>query len=278
MPRVDDVMLMAYVDGEVDAASAREIERAIASDPAIAARARAFRDSATLTRAAYADALHEPVPDRLIAALGAVGAPTTSAPNVVTLSRPSRPAKQLVGWAMAASLAALVIGGAGGVYYGKQSERLPAGMQVVSVDRWLDNVVEYYNVYAKNLSEKDRLLVDFNAENIPELENWFGQRLNRKLAVPDLSSFGLAPQGGRFVIISGKPAAQFVYYSASGELVTLVIAFNDAPQMYGQFATRGDVNIVHWRKAGYAYALVSKIEMGKLHKIADSAWHALDTI
>jgi anti-sigma factor RsiW len=175
-------------------------------------------------------------------------------------------------------VAALVIGGAGGIYYGKRSERLPAGMQVVSVDRWLDNVVEYYNVYAKNLTEKDKLLVDFNAENIPELENWFGQRLNRKLAVPDLSSFGLVPQGGRFVIISGKPAAQFVYYSDSGELVTLVIAFNDAPQMYGQFATRGDVNIVHWRKAGYAYALVSKIEMDKLHKIADSAWHALDTI
>jgi anti-sigma factor RsiW len=277
MPRVDDVMLMAYVDGEVDATSAREIERAIASDPAIAARARAFRDSATLTRAAYADALHEPVPDRLIAALGAVGAPAAAATNVVALPRKSRTTRQIVGWAMAASLAALVVG-YGGIYYGKQSVRLPDGMQVVSVDRWLDNVVEYYNVYAKNLSEKDRLLVDFNAENIPELENWFGQRLNRKLAVPDLSAFGLAPQGGRFVIISGKPAAQFVYYSESGELVTLVIAFNDAPQMYGQFATRGDVNIVHWRKAGYAYALVGKLEMEKLHKIADSAWHALDTI
>ena len=245
---------------------------------AIAARARAFRDSATLTRAAYADALHEPVPDRLIAALGAVGAPaTTAAPNVVTLPRKSRAAKQIVGWAMAASLAALVVG-YGGVYYGKKSVQVPAGMQIVSVDRWLDNVVEYYNVYAKNLSEKDRLLVDFNAENIPELENWFGQRLNRKLAVPDLSAFGLAPQGGRLVIISGKPGAQFVYYSDTGELVTLVIAFNDAPQMYAQFANRGDVNIVHWRKAGYAYALVGKLDIEKLHKIADSAWHALDTI
>jgi anti-sigma factor RsiW len=151
-------------------------------------------------------------------------------------------------------------------------------MQVVSAERWLDNVVEYYNVYAKNLAEKDRLLVDFNAENIPELENWFGQRLNRKLAVPDLSSFGLAPQGGRLVILNNKPAAQFVYYSEQGELVTLVVAQNDQPQMYAQFANRGDVNIVHWRKNGYAYALVGKLEIEKLHKIADSAWHALDTI
>jgi anti-sigma factor RsiW len=280
MPRVDDVMLMAYVDGEVDAASAREIERAIASDPVVAARARAFRDTATLSRAAYVDALHEPVPDRLIAALG-VAAPVATAPaaaNVVTMQPRTRPVRQLVGWAMAASLAAIVVAGYGGVEYGKRASRIPTGMEVVSADRWLSNVVEYYNVYAKNLAEKDRLLVDFNAENIPELENWFGARLNRKLAVPDLSSFGLAPQGGRLVILNNKPAAQFVYYSEQGELVTLVIAQNEQPQMYAQFANRGEVNIVHWRKNGYAYALVGKLEIEKLHKIADSAWHALDTI
>jgi anti-sigma factor RsiW len=65
MERVDDVMLMAYVDGEVDAATAREIEAAIAADPAVAARAQRLRNSAVMARAAFADALHEPVPERL---------------------------------------------------------------------------------------------------------------------------------------------------------------------------------------------------------------------
>src|SRR5262245_7732992 len=65
--RIDDVMLMAYVDGEIDAATAREIERSLAADPALAARMRALRDSAAIARSAYAGAMHEPVPERLTA-------------------------------------------------------------------------------------------------------------------------------------------------------------------------------------------------------------------
>ena len=42
---------------------------------------------------------------------------------------------------------------------------------------------------------------------------------------------------------------------------TLVVAQNEQPQMYAQFANRGEVNIVHWRKNGYAYALVGKLEI-----------------
>lgn len=52
MTRVDDVMLMAYVDGEIDATTARQIEQAIGGDPALAARAKMFRDSASLLRGA----------------------------------------------------------------------------------------------------------------------------------------------------------------------------------------------------------------------------------
>jgi anti-sigma factor RsiW len=69
MARVDDVMLMAYVDGEVDATTARQIEHAIATDPELAARAKMFRESAALLRGAYAEAMHEEVPQRLATAL-----------------------------------------------------------------------------------------------------------------------------------------------------------------------------------------------------------------
>ena len=46
MVRIDDMLLMAYVDGEVDAATAREIETALAGDPSMASRLAAFRGSA----------------------------------------------------------------------------------------------------------------------------------------------------------------------------------------------------------------------------------------
>lgn len=284
-------MLMAYVDGEVDAATAREIEAAIAADPTVAARAQRLRDSAAVARAAFADALHEPLPDRLLqvfdaapaAAASAATAAASEAPaakaNVVALSarRMAAPPRKIVGWAMAASVAALVIGyGAGTWRIGGFTVPEPGGLQNASVsERWLDNVAGYYNVYANSLATKDKLLVDFNAEDVPELEKWFGAKLNRKLAVPNLSAQGFMAQGGRLVIINGKPAAQFLYSSEKSELVELVVAFTDAPYMPAQVARRGDVNIVHWRDNGYAYAFAGAIEPERLQSLADRVWREL---
>ena len=91
MSRVDDVMLMAYVDGEVDAQTAREIETALTGDPALVLRVQQLRDGAMMARGAFAEVLHEPVPDRLIAALGGPAAAPARADlgggNVVPLKR-----------------------------------------------------------------------------------------------------------------------------------------------------------------------------------------------
>ncbi len=287
MSRMDDVMLMAYVDGEVDAATAREIEAAMAADPAVAARAQRMRDGAAVTRAAFADVLHEPVPDRLVAALaggGAGGAATAAAAANVVRLEPRRTATQahgVMGWAMAAGLAALIVGYSAGRYTGV----VPTGdapVQVASTtpggpgERWLDHVAGIYQVYTSSLAQKDKLLVDFSAEDVPELEKYFGTKLNRKLAVPDLSARGFAPQGGRLLIIGGKPAAQFLYTSATGDLVALVVAQSDAPYLPAQSDRRGDVNIVHWRNNGYAYAFAGTIDHQKLQDIADRVWRDLE--
>ena len=288
MSRMDDVMLMAYVDGEVDAATAREIEAAMAADPSVAARAQRMRDGAAITRAAFADVLHEPVPDRLVTALaggGAVGAATAAAAaNVVRLEpRGSHtPAHGVMGWAMAAGLAALIVGYSAGRYTTVVPTADPS-VQVASVtspggagERWLDHVAGIYQVYTSSLAQKDKLLVDFSAEDVPELEKYFGTKLNRKLAVPDLSARGFAPQGGRLLIIGGKPAAQFLYTSATGDLVALVVAHSDAPYLPAQSDRRGDVNIVHWRNNGYAYAFAGTIDHLKLQDIADRVWRDLE--
>jgi anti-sigma factor RsiW len=288
MSRVDDVMLMAYVDGEIDAATAREIEKAVAGDVALALRLQHLRNSAMMARGAFAEVLHEPVPDRLIAALGGPTARTDAEPadagkagpagsaTVVAMPRrsPWTPRRAALGWAVAASVAALVIG------YGVGEMRPPAtepgGLQNASSQRWLDNVAAYYSVYQNSLQAKDKLLVDFTAADVPELEKWFGAKLNRKLEVPNLQSKGLTTQGGRLVIINDKPAAQFLYSSDKGELVELVIAFTDLPYQPEQITRKGNVNIVHWRDNGYAYAFAGTMDASRLQAIADSVWRDLE--
>ena len=67
--KVTDEMLMAFVDGETDEATAAMIARAMAADAALAARAHGLRDSAELVREAFGDARREPVPEALIEAV-----------------------------------------------------------------------------------------------------------------------------------------------------------------------------------------------------------------
>lgn len=77
-----DETLMAYVDGEADAAAAAAIEQAAAGDAALAARIERMRRLRAAVHAAYAPVLDEPVPDRLLAALQAAPA----APKVIDLA------------------------------------------------------------------------------------------------------------------------------------------------------------------------------------------------
>lgn len=72
--KVSDEMLMAYVDGELDAEGVAVVERAMREEPDVAAavaRARSLRER---MRQAYAPVLSEPVPERLLAAVGGVNA------------------------------------------------------------------------------------------------------------------------------------------------------------------------------------------------------------
>ena len=50
-PEPDDLLLMAYADGELDAQAAAEVEAALAANPALAERLAMFIESAELLRA-----------------------------------------------------------------------------------------------------------------------------------------------------------------------------------------------------------------------------------
>ena len=69
MNPIDDDILQAYVDGELDAASAARIDTALAHDAALARRVQQARDVRAQLRAAFDPVLDEPVPTRLSALL-----------------------------------------------------------------------------------------------------------------------------------------------------------------------------------------------------------------
>lgn len=71
--KVTDEMLMAFVDGETDEATAALIARALAADAGLAAKAQGLRASRALVREAFGDARREPVPEALVEAVTNAG-------------------------------------------------------------------------------------------------------------------------------------------------------------------------------------------------------------
>lgn len=66
---VTDEMLMAYVDGELDADAVAAVDAALAGDPDLAARLARHRLLSGAVAGAYAGVAEEPVPERLLAAV-----------------------------------------------------------------------------------------------------------------------------------------------------------------------------------------------------------------
>lgn len=110
---IDDATLMAFADGELDAASAARVAEAVAGDPDAAARVELFRRTRAVLSAAAGMRPAGPVPEALLARVQATlaEARARAAPEVV----PLRPKRGPAAWGMAlAASLALAVGVAGG--------------------------------------------------------------------------------------------------------------------------------------------------------------------
>ena len=118
MQKRGDDRLIAYLDGEVDVSERREIEAWLDSDPAARDKLAALAQSAALVRSAFDEVLHEPLPDRLIAAARGQRVLAEPGGKIVPFRRAqgtgSAPAARSwwLGLPLAASLFGLLLGGA----------------------------------------------------------------------------------------------------------------------------------------------------------------------
>ena len=122
--KVSDEMLMAFVDGEVDAATADDIRRAIAGDPVLAERAAKFGMTREAVQAAYAGIRAQPVPEALVASI-------LGHRSATVLAFPRRKVFQAA-LPLAASIAILF--GLSGYWYGQQAVPAadPLGNQAIA--------------------------------------------------------------------------------------------------------------------------------------------------
>ena len=292
MQKRSDERLIAYLDGELDASARREIEAWLDSDPAARDKLAALAESGALVRSAFDEVMHEPLPERLIAAARGERVSAERSAKIVPFRRgpgaEAAPAARSwwLGLPLAASLFGLLLGGS--VAYLSVAKLLPGGLggkqpavEMVAADNlWLDNAVGYFK-----LAAGDGALVDVPATGDAR-EAW--QKISESLPQPqevrwpdlNLKPWGLNFRGARLVVADGRPAAQLMYTTDNKAIgpLTLIIGSSKEPDTPPTLTRRQDVNLLYWRHQGRAYALVGQTDVGYLWGIAnDVAWQ-LDAI
>lgn len=287
MQKPGDDRLVAYLDGEIEEAERREIEAWLDRDREARERLSELAATASLLRLAFDDAVHEPVPERLLAAAhGDMAAPERGAQILPFTPRRVPAPKAAPGrWRLAAPLAAalfgLLVGGGAGFYGAGGLAPHPdrrALVESAANEAWLDNAAGYFKLY---LSAGNSGLIDVPATSDTRTAlQKISQNLPAQVRLPNLKPWGLAFRGARLVVVEGRPAAQLVYTGTNKAIgaLNLIVGSSNQPDLPPTFARRQQVNLLYWRHQGRAYVLTGQTDIGYLWGIAnDIAWQ-LDAI
>ena len=289
MQQRSDERLVAYLDGELEMAQRREVEAWLDADPAARQRMAALAESAHLLCLALDEAVHEPVPERLIAAARGETAPPQAGAQILPFrrrlgARIVAPRRWRMGLPVAASLLGLFVG-SGIAYLGAGKLALDgvagkhAALEATAANNlWLDNAAGYFKLV---VSAGDSPPVDIPATGDPrEALQKISQSLPQEVRLPDLTPWGLSFRGARLVVEEGRPAAALIYTTDNKAIgpLALIIGSTKQPDIPPTFDRRQDVNLLYWRHQGRAYALVGQADIGYLWGIAnDVAWQ-LDAV
>lgn len=282
MQKPTDETLIAFLDGELDGDARSEVESWLEADAELRERAAALTVSAEALRAVFEPVLHEPVPERLLAA--ARGVPAADAEVVdfaaAQKARAPRPLMQRrwARFAAAAGVAGLMIGGGVGYFAGVGYDQPKQTASNIAAANWLDNIAGYHEMLI-SAGADDQALVD-----VPPDPNNGARKVVQKLPsdfkLPNLKPWGLTFQGARYLVVGGQPATQLFYTTDNKKLgpLTVVIGATNQPDIAPTFDRRGDLNMLYWRHHGHAYALVGTADIGYLWNISNDIEYQLDAI
>jgi anti-sigma factor RsiW len=248
IPITDDE-LHAYVDGELPADRRKVVEAWLATHPEDATRVASWRAHAELIRIRYGGVAHNPVPSHL---------------DVDRLARAHRRWTRL---AAAGVVLAFLSGGAAG-WFGRGALEPPAlPPRTVTAD-----ALEAHKLYIAEVRHPIEVPASAN-----HLVPWLSRRVGSTLRAPDFAAFGLKLMGGRLLPWQpGKPAALFMYESASGDRYTLYCARVGGPETSLHYDVAGQVAAVYWGDGDVRFVVSGPADRERLLKIGQAAYEQLD--
>jgi anti-sigma factor RsiW len=182
--------------------------------------------------------------------------PTAAAP------KPTRHARIDRRGALAAA-ASLLIGVFGAAYGLLAAQEAPKTEHA----ELLDEVTGYHLVYAREAAH----LVEVPASRRDELVAWLGDRLGRRLVIPDFSSEGLTFAGGRMLVVNRRAVAQLLYPRPTGMPVGFCVTRIDDPPTRLAVDESDGLRIASWGEDGYEYLVVGDLPANEIRQLANRA-------
>ena len=111
---------------------------------------------------------------------------------------------------------------------------------------------------------------ELGADQRDDLARWVSNRLNHKVAPPDLTADGYTYIGGRLAATPDGPAGLFMYDDKQGvRLTVFVLPLNGAENSPMQHVESAKVDGVAWIDKGIGYTVVGKLPQPELQRLAD---------
>lgn len=275
---MDDILLMAYVDGELAPHERAEVDRAIETSAEIAARVALFEASVLPYRRAFERQPVPPVPPRLVRevdglahAHAAPAAPFANADDrraAVPASPPGRRGpsprpgrsrvRAMVPWLAVAFVAGAFSCGAILSYAPDTAVRGVAAQREsvtaqATMSPWITAAVNYQQLYTRDTVASDASNLAAVARTVDSIHRVDGLPIR----IPDLRAAGLTFKRIQRLNFNRKPLVQIVYLPEKGLPVALCVMKDERPDTAPGRRQVGNMDVVTWRRASLAYALIA---------------------
>ena len=254
MSEITPDRLMEYADAQLPEADRAAVEAWLAANPDAAA------DVALLQR--QTDAI-----GTLFGPVGGEAVPARLRPRRLAAEMKRRRARN---WGWAAAAVVLVGLGLGAGWFARPLfDAAPASRMLIA---------DAINAHAVYVAE-NRHAVEVGGDDSEHLSNWLSNRLDTRLAMPDLAAEGFTLVGGR--LLPGEPgaggrAAQLMYENAASDRVTIYVtaALPDRAPGY-EFVTHDGAEAFYWANARITCTVVGTLPEERMKTVAGAVYRQL---
>lgn len=241
----DEEHLHAWMDGELDEATAQQVEHYLAKNPQIAAQMREMRDDTQRLRQAMN---RQPL--------------NMNSVNPHYFRRRVRQQRQRKVALACLFILSLSIGGFTG--WQLKDAQLSAPLP-------MEDAVQAYKLFG----DETELPLDVNASQHSELTSWVTRYFIRGALPPNLEHYGFKPLGARLMATAQGPAALVMYQDPRGIRVAWYIRPLSQVQISQGERQAEDVMAQYWSDAHYNYALVTPLKAPEANNVRKAVFPKL---